>query len=249
MKNISKFRDYDEKRNLLTYETTQLSASINFNVMSIREIYALCKSKLGKNSALINELYWRDFYYNILYFYPHVLKGSFKPKYDNIKWKNDKKMFKRWCIGETGYPVVDACMRQLNTTGYMHNRGRMIVSNFLIKNLWIDWRWGEKYFATKLTDYNISANNGGWQWSSGGGTDAQPYFRIFNAWTQAQKFDKECVFIRKWVPEMRQVPVKDILNWGTAYAKYHRTIDYPGPMVDHAKTRKDAIAFYKKYLS
>ena len=230
----------------MTYETTLLSASINFNVVSIREIYHKVKKKFGMNHGLINELYWRDFYYNILYFFPHVLKGSFREKYNDIKWSNSKATFKKWCDGKTGFPIVDACMRQMNTTGYMHNRGRMIVSSFLIKNLWIDWQWGEKYFANKLVDYNISANNGGWQWSSGGGTDAQPYFRIFNSWTQAKKFDKECEFIKKWIPELEEVDVKDILNWDKSYSKYD--IDYPSPIVDHKTSREKALKLFKKYL-
>ena len=248
IKELKKFNRYDTQRNYLWYETTMLSASINFNVISIRELYHSFKKKFGIQSGLINELYWRDFYYNILYFFPHITKGSFRKKYDNIRWKNSKKDFKIWCQGMTGYPIVDACMRQLNTTGYMHNRGRMIVSNFLIKNLWIDWRWGERYFATQLVDYNISANNGGWQWSSGGGTDAQPYFRIFNAWTQAKKFDKDCTFIKTWVKELKEIPSKDILNWNTAYMKYKNKISYPKPMVDHNQSRKEALQLFKRYL-
>ena len=167
-------------------------------------------------------------------------------KYDKIKWRNAPVDFKKWCEGKTGFPIVDACMRQMNTTGYMHNRGRMIVSSFLIKNLWIDWRWGEQYFANKLTDYNISANNGGWQWGSGGGTDAQPYFRIFNVWTQAKKFDAQCEYIKKWVPELKDIPVKDILGWDKCHEKHD--IDYPKPIVDHSETRKRALDLFKKYL-
>jgi len=246
LKKLNNFTKYDKCRDFMTYETTLLSASINFNVVSIREIYHKVKKKFGMNHGLINELYWRDFYYNILYFFPHVLKGSFREKYNDIKWSNSKATFKKWCDGKTGFPIVDACMRQMNTTGYMHNRGRMIVSSFLIKNLWIDWQWGEKYFANKLVDYNISANNGGWQWSSGGGTDAQPYFRIFNSWTQAKKFDKECEFIKKWIPELEEVDVKDILNWDKSYSKYD--IDYPSPIVDHKTSREKALKLFKKYL-
>ena len=246
LKKLNNFTKYDKCRDFMTYETTLLSASINFNVVSIREIYHKVKKKFGMNHGLINELYWRDFYYNILYFFPHVLKGSFREKYNDIKWSNSKATFKKWCDGKTGFPIVDACMRQMNTTGYMHNRGRMIVSSFLIKNLWIDWQWGEKYFANKLVDYNISANNGGWQWSSGGGTDAQPYFRIFNSWTQAKKFDKECEFIKKWIPELEEVDVKDILNWDKSYSKYD--IDYPKPIVDHKTSREKALKLFKKYL-
>ena len=173
-------------------------------VLSIREVYERIENKLGKNSGIINELYWRDFYYNILYHYPHIVGNSFKKTYDKIK-NGLKENFEKWCNGETGFPIVDACMKQLNTTGYTHNRGRMIVSSFLTKDLQIDWRWGEKYFATQLVDYNISANNGGWQWSAGTPTDAQPYFRIFNPWTQSEKFDSECKYIKKWLPVLEDI--------------------------------------------
>ena len=183
---ICDYKNYDKCRNFLTYKTTNLSAYINLGLVSIREVYHTVKNKLGTYNGINNELYWRDFYYNILYHFPHVVGNPFKKKYDKIQWENNKEFLQKWKDGQTGFPVVDACMKQMNTTGYMHNRGRMIVSSFLVKNLWINWRWGEKYFANKLVDYNISANNGGWQWSTGGGTDAQPYFRIFNAWTQAK---------------------------------------------------------------
>ncbi len=246
VKKINNYNKYDKCRDFMEYETTLLSASINFNVMSIREIYHSIKDTFSLKHGLINELYWRDFYYNILHFFPHILKKSFNTKYDNVKWKTSKKNFTKWCNGETGFPIVDACMRQMNHTGYMHNRGRMITSSFLIKNLMINWRLGEKYFANKLVDYNISANNGGWQWSSGGGTDAQPYFRIFNVWTQAKKFDKECKFIKKWIPELKDIPNKDILNWESACTNYD--IEYPNPIVSHSETRKEVLELYKKYL-
>ena len=177
----------------------------------------------------------------------HFRSNDPSDRYDKIKWDNNPTHFNKWKEGKTGIPIVDACMRQMNTTGYMHNRGRMIVSSFLIKNLLIDWRKGEKYFANMLTDYNISANNGGWQWASGGGTDAQPYFRIFNPWTQAKKYDKECEYIKKWIPELRYVDNKDILNWNTMYKKYD--INYPKPIVDHKKTRERALVIFKKYLN
>jgi len=247
IRSLERYKVYNKCRDFMNYETTLLSASINFNVLSIREIYDKFVKKFGKKHGIINELYWRDFYYNILFHFPHVIKGSFKEKYDKIKWDNNPTHFNKWKEGKTGIPIVDACMRQMNTTGYMHNRGRMIVSSFLIKNLLIDWRKGEKYFANMLTDYNISANNGGWQWASGGGTDAQPYFRIFNPWTQAKKYDKDCEYIKKWIPELRYVDNKDILNWNTMYKKYD--INYPKPIVDHKKTRERALVIFKKYLN
>ena len=243
---VKEQKQYNKMRNFLTYETTNLSAYINLGLVSIREVYYKIVEKLGKQNNLIDELYWRDFYYNILYFFPHVVGKSFNEKYDKIKWDNNKTKFKKWCDGKTGFPVVDACMRQMNETGYMHNRGRMIVASFLTKDLLIDWRWGEKYFATKLLDYNISANNGGWQWASGSGTDAQPYFRIFNPWTQSKSYDKDCEYIKNWIPELKNVENKDIHNWFKTYDKYE--IDYPEPIVNHDDERKNTLKIYKKYI-
>ena len=247
LKAISNQKKYDKMRNFLTYQTTHLSSYINLGLLSIREVYHYCLEKLGKNNGIINELYWRDFYYNILHFFPHVVGNSFKDNYNKIKWRNDKKEFKAWCEGKTGFPVVDACMRQLNTTGFMHNRGRMIVASFLTKDLLIDWRWGEKYFATQLQDYNISANNGGWQWAAGTGTDSQPYFRIFNPWSQSKSYDEDCEYIKKWVPELKDVPNKDIHDWEKKH-KCHE-IDYPEPIVDHKKERENTLKVYKKYIN
>lgn len=248
-----KWDDYDDKRNCMVYKTTFLSAYLHFNVLSIREVYHKVLKHFNKKHGLINELHWRDFYVNIMYFFPYVLNGmvgkkneSFKKKYDNLKWINNIKQFKKWCDGETGFPIVDACMRQMNQTGYMHNRGRMIVASFLIKDLLIDWRWGEKYFATKLVDYDPSSNNGGWLWASGGGTDAQPYFRIFNPWTQSSKFDPNCNYIKKWVPQLKEVPNKEIHNWNTNYQNYLKKIDYFEPMVDHKAARIKTLEYYKK---
>ena len=238
--------EYDEKRNCLTYNTTHLSAYINLGLLSIREIYHHAVDKLGKKNGIITELYWRDFYYNILNFFPHVVGNSFRENYDKIKWRNNKKQFKAWCEGKTGFPIVDACMRQMNETGYMHNRGRMIVASFLTKDLLIDWRWGEKYFATQLQDYNISANNGGWQWASGSGTDSQPYFRIFNPWSQSDKFDPNCEYIKKWVPELSEIENKHIHQWDKFYQDYET--DYPEPIVNHKDERENTLKVYKKYL-
>lgn len=235
LKNISSFAGYGKQRDALTYKTTRLSAHLNLGTVSIREVYKAMAAR--KNSALVRELYWRDFYINILHFFPHVVGKNFNPKFDGIMWDRSQKIFKAWKEGRTGFPVVDACMRELNTTGYMHNRGRMIVASFLIKDLLIDWREGEKYFATKLTDYNLSANNGGWQWSSGGGTDSQPYYRVFNPWTQSKKFDPDCEYIRRWLPELEGVDSKDIHMWFKAYEK-HPGVEYPKPIVDHDEQRK-----------
>ena len=246
LKNISKFNTYDKNRSNLPYSTTNLSAYINMGVISIREVYFTIKNVLGKNNGLIRELYWREFYYNILNYYPHVIGSPFKKEYKQIKWVKNKTLFDAWKNGKTGFPVVDACMTQLNKTGYMHNRGRMIVASFLTKDLLIDWREGEKYFATQLIDYNMSANNGGWQWAAGTGTDAQPYFRIFNPWIQSEKFDPNCKYIKKWLPVLKDIPNKHIHFWNKYHDKYN--IDYSKPIVDHSLAREKALQHYKKYL-
>lgn len=196
MTNYNKNRDFP-----YLDRTTKLSAYIKFGCISIREVYY---NYVG-NKSLQKELYWREFYANIMYHFPHVIGNSFKKSYNNIKWENNKKLFKLWCEGKTGYALVDAGMKQLNETGWMHNRVRMIVATFLTKDLLIDWRWGEKYFATKLVDYDPSSNNGGWQWCASTGVDSQPYFRIFNPDLQIQKYDKEYNYINKWNPNYEKI--------------------------------------------
>ena len=246
LKQLDKQHDYNNDRNHLIYQTTLLSAFINFNIISIRQLYWLIIKKLGKQHGLIIQLLWREFYYNILYYFPHVVGHNFNVKYDKINWNKSSSKFKLWCNGKTGFPIIDACMKQLNTTGYMHNRGRMIVASFLTKNLWTDWRYGEKYFANKLIDYNISANNGSWQWASSSGVDAQPYFRIFNPWIQSKKYDKDCTFIKYWIPELQTIPNNDIHNWFSSYKKY--SINYHKPIVDINETKQYALKQFKKYL-
>jgi len=191
MTDYAKFRDYPGLD-----KTTKLSAYIKFGCVSIREVY----HNYNDAKELQRELIWREFYANILYYFPYVLGNSFKEKYDTIKWTNNKEWFKKWCEGKTGYEMVDAGMNQLNKTGWMHNRLRMITAMFLTKDLLIDWRWGEKYFASKLVDYDPASNNGGWQWSASTGTDSQPYFRIFNPDLQLKRYDKEYEYIRRWIP-------------------------------------------------
>jgi len=182
------------------------------------------------SETYLNELIWRDFYHMIVWHFPHVNKHqSFRPAYDAIEWRNNETEFEKWCIGETGYPIVDAGMRELNTTGFMHNRVRMIVASFLCKHLLIDWKWGEAYFAQKLLDFDFAANNGGWQWAAGSGCDAAPYFRIFNPYLQTKKFDPELKYIKKWVPEFQEF----------GYAK---------PIVDHDFARKRCLEVYGKAL-
>lgn len=251
LNNISKFKDYEKERDYLIYKTTFLGAHNHFSTVSIREVYHKFANDIGKKCGLVNELHWRDFYCNITYFAPRVLQNkSFKEKYDNIEWENNKKLFKIWCEGNTGFPIVDAGMRQLNKTGFMHNRLRMITSSFLIKDLHIDWRWGEKYFATKLVDYSPMQNNGGWLWSSGGGTDSQPYFRIFNPWSQI-KFDPDYEFIKLWIPQIKNISNKELNKWfdPNIHNKWlDQGIEYYKPIVDHDKERKNTLEIYKKYL-
>lgn len=219
---------YDKTRNFPAVKgTTRLGVHLRFGTISVRQL-ALEAAKL--NGTYLNELIWREFYMMILYHNPHVVNKAFKPQYDQIRWRTDEEDFKKWCEGKTGYPIVDAGMRELNSTGYMHNRVRMIVASFLTKHLLIDWRWGEAYFAKKLLDFELSSNNGGWQWAAGTGTDAQPYFRVFNPESQTEKFDKELKYIKKWVPE-----------FGTPA--------YPKPMVDHKFARERAINTYKTALN
>ncbi|MCZ2100178.1 MAG: DNA photolyase family protein [Chitinophagales bacterium] len=219
--NYDKYRDYPALQ-----KTTQLGISLRFGTISIRKCVAFA---LEHNQTWLNELIWREFFMQILYHFPKVVNQSFKAKYDLIEWRNNEQEFKVWCEGKTGYPIVDAGMRQLNETGYMHNRVRMIVASFLCKHLLIDWRWGEAYFAQKLNDYDLSANNGNWQWAAGSGCDAAPYFRVFNPSTQTEKFDKNLVYIKKWLPE-----------FGTA--------NYPDPIVEHAFARKRALKTYSKAI-
>ena len=243
---IQSFKNYEEFRNDLTYKTTHLSSYIKYGNVSIREIYHLFSKKFGKKCTLNSQLVWREFYFYIGYYFPRVLNGkSLKEKYDGIKWENNKKYIESWKKGQTGYPVVDAAMRQLNTIGFMHNRGRLITSAVLIKILKCDWRIGEKYFAQQLIDYDPLVNNGNWQWSSGSGADSQPYFRIFNPWTQSKKFDPDCVYIKQWVHELKDVPSKQIHEW-YKYCNDHPTVSYPDPINNYEEAREEIKEIYKK---
>lgn len=206
--------------------TSHLGIHLRFGTLSVRALLAYA---LTRNQTFVNELIWRDFYHQILSHFPHVEKNAFRKEYDKIEWDNNPELFKRWCDGTTGIPIVDAGMRELNTTGYMHNRVRMIVASFLTKNLLLDWRWGEAYFAEKLLDFDLAANNGGWQWAAGCGTDAAPYFRIFNPITQAKRFDPDNEYIMKWVPEFESP-------------------DYPQPIIDLAASRDRCLRVYKQAL-
>jgi len=223
-------KDYAEKRDFPAIPgTSHIGLHLRFGTVSIRRLASDAYN--ADEKTWLNELIWREFYMMILHHFPHTATQAFKPEYDNIIWRNNEAEFKAWCNGQTGYPLVDAGMRELNATGYMHNRVRMVVASFLTKHLLIDWRWGEAYFARKLLDYEMASNVGGWQWAAGSGTDAAPYFRVFNPEIQLKKFDPKLEYVKKWVPE---------------YADFGK---YPKPIVEHAFARDRCLAAFKKALS
>lgn len=225
--NKSIIRNYDNTRDIPSAEgTSKLSVHLRFGTVSIRQL-AKAASKI--NNTWLKELIWREFFMMILYHYPHSAVSSFRPEYDNINWRNNEDEFDAWCTGKTGFPIVDAGMRELNATGFMHNRVRMITASFLCKDLLIDWRWGERFFAEKLLDYELSSNAGNWQWTAGTGCDAAPYFRIFNPLRQQIKFDPNMKFISKWIPELN-------------------SIEYPAPIVEHKAAKERTLSAYKKAL-
>lgn len=236
-------KHYSKTRDELFKPTSQLSAYIKFGNISIREVYYTFKS----NHSFIRQLYWRDFYGQVLYNHPHVLGHSLNKKYDKIKWHHNERLFESWKKGITGIPIVDASQRQLLATGWTHNRGRMISSSILIKILLIDWREGERFYAQHLVDYDVANNSGGWQWSSGGGSDAQPFFRYFNPYTQSKEHDPKCEYIKRWIHELKDIPNDDIHNWDTAWEK-HKDSKYPKPIVNYAEQREKSIKMYKDAL-
>lgn len=222
-------QDYEKTRNFPAQEgTSRLGPHLRFGTVSVRKI--IKKAKAEKNETFWQELIWREFFMQILWHFPETIDNAFRKKYDRVPWRKAKGDFSKWKEGKTGYPLVDAGMRQLNETGYMHNRVRMVVASFLCKHLLIDWRWGEAYFAEKLLDYELSSNVGNWQWAAGSGVDAAPYFRIFNPTTQIDKFDKNKAYIKKWIPEFE-------------------TDDYPDKMVDHKEARERALTTYKSAIN
>jgi deoxyribodipyrimidine photo-lyase len=220
--NYAQERDYPAKMG-----TSRLGLHLRFGTVSIR---AVVKKALATSEVYLNELIWREFYQMILWHHPRVIDGNFKTKYNYLEWQTNEADFQAWCDGQTGYPIVDAGMRELNSTGFMHNRLRMITGSFLTKHLLIDWRWGEAYFANKLLDFELASNNGGWQWAAGTGTDAQPYFRIFNPTLQTKKFDPQLEYIKKWVPEFQQ-------------------LTYSKPIVEHKYARERCLSAFKKVLA
>jgi len=236
-------KHYASTRDELSKPTSQLSAYIKFGNISIREVYYSFKS----NHAFIRQLYWRDFYSGILYHFPHVLGHSLKPKYDKIRWHHNERWFNAWAKGQTGFPIVDASQRQLLATAWTHNRGRMISSSILTKIFLIDWKKGERFYAQHLVDYDIANNNGGWQWSSGSGADAQPFFRYFNPYMQSEEHDPDCEYIKKWIPELKDVKPEDIHNWDTEWQN-HKECGYPKPIVDYSEQKEKSIKMYKEAL-
>ncbi|MBU2951750.1 DNA photolyase family protein [Tamlana agarivorans] len=226
--NLDDLNEYDTVRDYPALDkTSNLSPYLRFGLVSIR---AIVTHALNTNAVFLSELIWREFFMQILFHFPKVVTQNFKQKYDAVVWRNHEVDFKKWCNGQTGYPLVDAGMRELNETGYMHNRVRMITAGFLCKHLLIDWRWGEAYFAEKLLDFELASNNGNWQWAAGTGCDAAPYFRIFNPTTQIQKFDKNLEYIKKWVPEFQE-------------------LTYPLPIIDHKEARERCLKVYRDALN
>jgi deoxyribodipyrimidine photo-lyase len=242
---ITSFAKYDEERNLPAVEgTTGLAPHNKFGTVSCREFYHSVRRAFNKEHTLIRELYWRDFFTHIGFHFPHVFSGCFTRKYDQLKWSNDGDKFEAWCNGRTGFPIVDAGMRQLKESGFMHNRVRMIVASFLTKDLLIDWRWGERHFARHLADYDPAVNNGNWQWAASTGCDAQPYFRIFNPWMQQEKFDPECVYIKKWVKELSTLSARDIHGL-MKIPEGFPILGYPAQIVDHKESKIDAEEMFR----
>jgi deoxyribodipyrimidine photo-lyase len=252
--------EYDTDRDFPGLEgTSRLSAYLKFGVISPRRVFAGVQNRrkslgLEKKSGIdtwLSELAWRDFYYQILFHFPHVVDGAFRPVYNDISWENDETLFRAWCEGKTGYPIVDAAQRQLNTEAWMHNRARMITASFLTKDLLCDWRWGERFFMQKLVDGDQASNNGGWQWSAGTGTDAQPFFRIFNPVSQGEKFDPTGEYVKRWLPELKRVPAKYVHRpWELSAAEQEAVgcvlgRDYPKPIVDHKIQREKALTLYR----
>jgi deoxyribodipyrimidine photo-lyase len=259
LKNIDQFKKYNDERNILHKPTTRLSAYIKFGCVSIREVYHEIKKKLGLKNDLIKQLFWREFYYNIGEYYPNTSIDDYKKKlfnqhYNRVKWityatatEKQKEDWEAWCNGMTGYPIVDAAMRQLNKIGYMENRGRLIVASFLTKNMSFHPCDGELYFSQQLVDIDVLVNIGNWFWVAGCGSDVQPFFRIFSPVLQSKKFDPDCKYIKKWIPELENVENKHIHEWHLYHKLYPKT-KYPKPILDYSKTAKSAIQKYKKGL-
>ncbi len=241
---LKQFAHYATERNIPALATTHLSAYLKFGLLSVRQVYYALVKAVGLQNPLIAQLYWRDFFTHLLFHNPKLLGHAGVERYDDLRWSYDKKQFQAWCDGMTGFPLVDAGMRELNTTGFMHNRVRMVTASFLVKDLQIDWRWGERYFAHNLVDYDPAVNNGNWQWVASTGTCSQPYFRVFNPWVQQKKFDPDAEYIKRWLPELADLPPRQIHALFKATSPVVPT--YPLPMLDHTVAARNAIAAFKK---
>ncbi len=242
LEQLAEQADYLNTRDFPALDSTsKLSAHLKFGTCSVREVYYALIQTLGSEHPLIRQLYWRDFFTHIAYHYPRVFGKAFIEKFANLHWDNNLAHFQAWADGQTGFPIVDAGMRELNATGFMHNRVRMIVASFLVKDLHVNWRWGERYFAQHLVDYDPCVNNGNWQWAASTGCDAQPYFRIFNPWLQQQKFDADCQYIYRWIPELKVYTPKILHQWH----KKHQLGSYPAPIIDHAIESQSTKARFK----
>ncbi len=247
---VGRHTHYSYERDMVAHAgTTLLSPYLKHGCVSVREAYWAMREQLPHTyEPLTRQLYWRDFFTHLVFFHPEVLGKAFKPQYDRVRWDEPGENFERWKKGETGFPIVDAGMRQLNESGWMHNRARMITASFLVKDLHIDWREGERYFATKLIDYDPAVNNGSWQWVAGTGADAAPYFRIFNPWLQQKKFDPDALYIKRWVPELESVPISDIHTWDKKAGGLFEAALYPAPMLDHREEAEEAKRRFGKAL-
>jgi deoxyribodipyrimidine photo-lyase len=243
LQKLGNFKNYAKTRDFPELPTTHLSAHLKFGTVSPQQVVAAL-IKTNSSQDLIRQLYWRDFYTHLAFHFPHVFGKAFNQKYQGVTWSTSKANFEKWCQGKTGFPLVDAGMRQLNKTGWMHNRVRMVVCSFLTKDLHLHWLWGEKYFAQQLVDYDPCVNNGSWQWGASTGADAAPYFRIFNPWSQQKRFDPECTYIKKWLPELKNVDSKEIHNYFKATEPL--TPDYPLPMLEHGPAAQKAKDMFKK---
>jgi len=245
---LSTFKDYAKNRIYPFSNTTRVSAYAKYGAISIREIYWTIVDRLGKKHDLTRQLFWRDFYYNIMYFFPETVFNSFVPQFQTIQWPYDEVWFTKWKEGNTGYPFIDAGMRHLKSTNYFPNVMRLVVANFLVKILLIDWRKGQMYMARMMLDYDLAQNNGGWQWSASTGAFKQPFDVIFNPWIQSVQYDKECLYIKKWCPELKDVPPAHIHNWEQHYQD-HPDIDYPKPIVIFEERRKEVLTWYSQFYT
>jgi deoxyribodipyrimidine photo-lyase len=252
LKRITEWKDYDDQHDQLTYATTHLSAYNKFGCVSIREVFHAMVAKLGKDSGVVRQLFWRDFFYHLSKEHPEIYEHALNPKYRSIQWEKNPAGWKAWCDGRTGFPIVDACMRELNTTGYMHNRGRLIVSSFLCRMLHQDWRLGERYFASKLYDYDPAQNNFGWQVSgaNSSGTTSRPLEQtILNPWIQSVQFDPQGIYIKKWCPELKDVDARDLHKWYDRCGIWlDKGIKYIAPILDYKTEKEKNLRMYRKYI-